>query len=164
MNVGDSSQAMAGKHDLQSPAGTQLNRQGALERVKRGWSGNVACLYLGAPHHLSTRDKAIGLAPTTCAFLAEHAPRPSHLLQQHSDSCCSAAGSFSCAVSSCFQQILRICTPATSEQQCSDCKAVRSLCQSSVTFLATPCASAALCSLAFAGIGPSLRSRQRHDR
>ena len=103
---------------------------------------------------------AIGLAPTTCAFLAEHAPRPSHLLQQHSDSCCSAAGSFSCAVSSCFQQILRICTPATSEQQCSDCKAVRSLCH----LLATPCASAALCSLAFAGIGPSLRSRQRHDR
>ena len=109
---------------------------------------------------LDERQTAIGLAPTTCAFLAEHAPRPSHLLQQHSDSCCSAAGSFSCAVSSCFQQILRICTPATSEQQCSDCKAVRSLCH----LLATPCASAALCSLAFAGIGPSLRSRQRHDR
>ena len=154
MNVGDSWQAMAGKHDLQSPAGTQLNRQGALERVKRGWSGMLRVSILAPPTisqaWLDVRESnelaaAIGLAPTTCAFLAEHAPRPSHLLQQHSDSCCSAAGSFSCAVSSCFQQILRICTPATSEQQCSDCKAVRSLCHLSSHALCE-------CSTVFSGV------------
>jgi hypothetical protein len=41
MNVGDSWQAMA--------AGTQLNRQGALERVKRGWSGMLRVSILAPP-------------------------------------------------------------------------------------------------------------------